>query len=93
VFALDNAVKDTGLIAAAMPETSTDATLMDAVAQQFRKAADCGNGREDMAAVIRAFRRCDSLTGAVYLRSRCHLCSYNQRRRRCRPPAMEGSYA
>ena len=56
-FALDGAVKDTGLIAAAMRETGTDAALMDAVAQQFRRAADCGHGGEDMAAVIRAFRR------------------------------------
>jgi 3-hydroxyisobutyrate dehydrogenase len=55
-FALDGAVKDTGLIAAAMRETGTDATLIDGVAQQFRKAADCGHGGEDMAAVIRAFR-------------------------------------
>jgi 3-hydroxyisobutyrate dehydrogenase-like beta-hydroxyacid dehydrogenase len=39
-----------------MRETGTDATLMDGVAQQFRKAADCGHGGEDMAAVIRAFR-------------------------------------
>jgi hypothetical protein len=33
-------------------ETGTDATLMDAVAQQFRKTADRGHGGEDMAAVI-----------------------------------------
>ena len=56
-FMVDGAVKDTGLIAAAMRETGTDATLMDAVAQQFRKTADYGHGGEDMAAVIRAFRR------------------------------------
>ena len=55
-FALDGAVKDTGLIAAAMREAGTDATLMDAVVQQFRKAADSGHGGEDMAAVFHAFR-------------------------------------
>ena len=55
-FTVDGAVKDTGLIAAAMRESGTDATLMDAVAGQFRKAADGGHGGEDMAAVYRAFR-------------------------------------
>jgi 3-hydroxyisobutyrate dehydrogenase len=55
-FSVDGAVKDTGLIAAAMRESGTDATLMDAVACQFRKAADLGHGGEDMAAVHRAFR-------------------------------------
>jgi 3-hydroxyisobutyrate dehydrogenase len=55
-FTVDGAVKDTGLIAAAMRESGTDATLMDAVARQFRKAADGGHGGEDMAAVYRAFR-------------------------------------
>ncbi len=55
-FTVDGAIKDTGLIAAAMRESGTDATLMDAVACQFRKAADGGHGGEDMAAVYRAFR-------------------------------------
>jgi 3-hydroxyisobutyrate dehydrogenase len=55
-FTVDGAVKDTGLIAAAMRASGTDATLMDAVARQFRKAADGGHGAEDMAAVYRAFR-------------------------------------
>jgi 3-hydroxyisobutyrate dehydrogenase len=55
-FTLDGAVKDTGLIAAAMRETGTDAALMEAIAQQFRKAADEGHGGEDMAAVLHAFR-------------------------------------
>jgi 3-hydroxyisobutyrate dehydrogenase len=55
-FTVDGAVKDTGLIAAAMRESGTDATLMDAVARQFRKAADGGHGEEDMAAIYRAFR-------------------------------------
>ena len=56
-FGLDGAVKDTGLIAAAMRETGTDPALMDAVARQFGKAADAGHGGQDMAAVYRAFRR------------------------------------
>jgi len=55
-FTVDGAVKDTGLIAAAMRETGTDPAVMDAVARQFRKAADAGHGGEDMAAVYRAFR-------------------------------------
>jgi 3-hydroxyisobutyrate dehydrogenase len=56
-FTVDGAVKDTGLIAAAMREADTDAALMDAVARQFRKTAEGGHGREDMAAVYRAFLR------------------------------------
>jgi 3-hydroxyisobutyrate dehydrogenase len=55
-FTVDGAVKDTGLITAAMRESGTDATLMDAVASQYRKTADGGHGGEDMAAVYRAFR-------------------------------------
>jgi 3-hydroxyisobutyrate dehydrogenase len=55
-FAVDGAVKDTGLIAAAMRESGTDAALMDAVGQQYRKAAESGHGEKDMAAVYRAFR-------------------------------------
>jgi 3-hydroxyisobutyrate dehydrogenase len=55
-FAVDGAVKDTGLIAAAMRETGTDATLMDAVGAQYRKAAESGHGEEDMAAIFYAFR-------------------------------------
>ena len=55
-FAVDGAVKDTGLIAAAMRESGTDASLMDAVGRQYRKASDAGHGGEDMAAVFRAFR-------------------------------------
>jgi 3-hydroxyisobutyrate dehydrogenase len=35
-FAVEGAVKDTGLIAAAMRETGTDATLMDAVGAPYR---------------------------------------------------------
>jgi 3-hydroxyisobutyrate dehydrogenase len=55
-FAVDGAVKDTGLIAAAMRECGTDATLMDAVGAQYRKAAGAGHGEKDMAAVYHAFR-------------------------------------
>ena len=54
-FTVDGAVKDTGLIAAAMRDSGTDAALMDAVAQKFRTAAERGHGGEDMAAVFRAF--------------------------------------
>jgi 3-hydroxyisobutyrate dehydrogenase len=55
-FALNGAVKDTGVIAAAMREAGTDTALMDAVGQQFRKAAGAGHGEKDMAAVYHAFR-------------------------------------
>jgi 3-hydroxyisobutyrate dehydrogenase len=55
-FAVHGAVKDTGLIAAAMRECGTDATLMDAVGAQYRKAAESGHGEKDMAAVYHAFR-------------------------------------
>jgi 3-hydroxyisobutyrate dehydrogenase len=55
-FAVEGAVKDTGLIAAAMRESGTDATLMDAVGAQYRKAAESGHGEEDMAAIFYAFR-------------------------------------
>jgi 3-hydroxyisobutyrate dehydrogenase len=55
-FTVHGAVKDTGLIAAAMRETGTDAALMDAVAGQFRRAAGSGHGDQDMAAVFSAFR-------------------------------------
>jgi 3-hydroxyisobutyrate dehydrogenase len=55
-FAVDGAVKDTGLIAAAMRESGTDASLMDAVGRQYRKASDAGHGEEDMAAIFHAFR-------------------------------------
>jgi len=55
-FAVEGAVKDAGLIAAAMRESGTDAALMEAVAGQYRKAADAGHGAEDMAAIFYAFR-------------------------------------
>jgi 3-hydroxyisobutyrate dehydrogenase len=55
-FAVEGAVKDAGLIAAAMQESGTDATLMEAVRAQYRKAAESGHGEEDMAAIFYAFR-------------------------------------
>jgi 3-hydroxyisobutyrate dehydrogenase len=53
---VDGAVKDTGLIAAAMRQSGIDAALMEAVAGQYRKASDAGHGEKDMAAVFHAFR-------------------------------------
>jgi 3-hydroxyisobutyrate dehydrogenase len=55
-FTVDGAVKDTGLIAAAMREWGTDSVIMDAVMSQFQKAAESGHGGDDMAAVYHAFR-------------------------------------
>jgi 3-hydroxyisobutyrate dehydrogenase len=55
-FAVEGAVKDTGLIAAAARESGTDATLIDAIGAQYRKAAESGHGEEDMAAIFYAFR-------------------------------------
>jgi 3-hydroxyisobutyrate dehydrogenase len=55
-FTVDGVVKDAELICAALRETGTDTALMDAVAQQFRKAAENGHGGADMAAVLHAFR-------------------------------------
>jgi 3-hydroxyisobutyrate dehydrogenase len=59
-FAVEGAVKDTGLIAAAMRESGTDPALMDAVRAQYRKAAESGHGEEDMAAIFHAFRDRDA---------------------------------
>jgi len=55
-FAVDGAAKDAGLIAAAMRASGTDASLMEAVGGQYRKAAAAGYGEQDMAAVFHAFR-------------------------------------
>jgi 3-hydroxyisobutyrate dehydrogenase len=55
-FAVEGAVKDTGLIAAAMRESGTDATVIEAVGAQYRKAAESGHGEKDMAAIFYAFR-------------------------------------
>lgn len=56
-FGLDGALKDSGLIAAAMRAAGTDPGLMEAIGQRFRAAAEAGHGGEDMAAVVHAFRR------------------------------------
>lgn len=56
-FGLDGALKDSGLIAAAMRAAGTEPALMEAVARQFQAAADAGYSGEDMAAVVHAFRR------------------------------------
>lgn len=56
-FGLDGALKDSGLVAAAMRAAGTDPGLMEAIGQRFRAAAEAGHGAEDMAAVVRAFRR------------------------------------
>ena len=55
-FAVDGAAKDTGLIADAMRASGTDASLMEAVRGQYRKASAAGHGEQDMAAVFHAFR-------------------------------------
>jgi 3-hydroxyisobutyrate dehydrogenase len=59
-FVVDGVIKDTGLIASAMWESGTDATLMEAIQAQYLKAAVAGHGEEDMAAVFYAFRPEDS---------------------------------
>ncbi len=55
-FTVHGAIKDTGLIADAMRQAGTDAALIDAVRQQFSKAAGSGHGEQDMGAVYHAFR-------------------------------------
>ena len=56
-FGLDGALKDSELIVAAMRATGTAPSLMEAIGQQFRTAAEAGHGDEDMAAVVHAFHR------------------------------------
>ncbi|HEV2635247.1 MAG TPA: NAD(P)-dependent oxidoreductase [Actinocrinis sp.] len=56
-FALGGAVKDAGLIVAAMRATGTDTRLMEAIEADFRTAADAGHADEDMAAVLASFGR------------------------------------
>lgn len=56
-FGVDVMVKDTGLIAAAMRDTGTDTTLIEALGRRFRAAANAGHADEDMAAVVHAFRQ------------------------------------
>lgn len=54
-FALSGAVKDAGLIAAAMEGADVDSRLMRALEADFRAAADSGYAEMDMAAVLYAF--------------------------------------
>ena len=53
-FSLDGAVKDAGLIAAALRAVGADDRLMTALQQQYGAAADAGHGSSDMAAVFTA---------------------------------------
>jgi 3-hydroxyisobutyrate dehydrogenase len=55
-FGLDGALKDSGLIVEAMRSAGVDPTVMDAVEQQFRAAAEAGHSGADMAAVLETFR-------------------------------------
>ncbi|GGM58053.1 3-hydroxyisobutyrate dehydrogenase [Longimycelium tulufanense] len=55
-FALEGAVKDSALIAAAMREAGTDASVMTALHERFQYAAELGHTGADMAAVYHAFR-------------------------------------
>ncbi|QUQ62985.1 NAD(P)-dependent oxidoreductase [Kutzneria sp. CA-103260] len=53
-FSLDGAVKDAGLIAAALRAAGADDRLMTALHQQYGAAAEAGHGSSDMAAVFKA---------------------------------------
>jgi 3-hydroxyisobutyrate dehydrogenase len=53
-FSLDGAVKDAGLIAAALRAAGADDTLMTALHAQYSAAAAAGHGDSDMAAVFLA---------------------------------------
>lgn len=54
-FGLDGALKDSGLILAAMRAAGVDRSVMEAVSQRFRAATDAGHGAADMAAVHEVF--------------------------------------
>jgi 3-hydroxyisobutyrate dehydrogenase len=54
-FGADGALKDAGLIAAAMESVGMDASLMQAMRDRFAAAVDAGHAREDMASVIDGF--------------------------------------
>lgn len=54
-FALDGAVKDTDLIAAALRDAGLSDAVMAAVNGRFRAAADTGRAHEDMAAVVHGY--------------------------------------
>jgi 3-hydroxyisobutyrate dehydrogenase len=53
-FPLGGAVKDAGLVAAALRAAHTDDSLMVAMERLFRSAGDAGHAADDMAAVVRA---------------------------------------
>jgi 3-hydroxyisobutyrate dehydrogenase len=54
-FGADGALKDAGLIAAAMESVRMDASVMQAIHDRFVATVDAGHGREDMASVIDGF--------------------------------------
>lgn len=54
-FGADGALKDAGLIAAAMDSVDMDSSVMRAVAGRFAATVDAGHAREDMASVIDGF--------------------------------------
>lgn len=54
-FALDGVSKDVALISDAAGRAGVDTTLLDALAEVYRKASDLGYGKDDMAAVIKTF--------------------------------------
>jgi 3-hydroxyisobutyrate dehydrogenase len=56
-FAVDGALKDSGLIADALRATGADDRLITAVNALFADAAAAGRAGEDMAAVAEVFRR------------------------------------
>jgi len=51
-FSLDGAVKDAGLIAAALRSAGADGRLMTAILSQYESAAAAGHGDSDMSAVF-----------------------------------------
>ncbi|MFL6144161.1 MAG: NAD(P)-dependent oxidoreductase [Labedaea sp.] len=55
-FGMDGAVKDATLIRTAMDEAKVDDTLMGALQELYRAAAESGHAEADMAAVVRAFQ-------------------------------------
>ena len=55
-FALDGAVKDSRLIAAALGSSGTSDAVMAAMHDRFAEAAARGHSAEDMATVVHAFR-------------------------------------
>jgi 3-hydroxyisobutyrate dehydrogenase len=59
-FSLDGAVKDAGLIAAALRDGGADDKLMTALHQQYSAAAAAGHGDSDMAAVFVAHGKEDA---------------------------------